>query len=391
MKKLVFFLFATNVAFTQTNTEVFLYNLSNTKGKYAITYGKNISKNPGYDSQPHFYSKKSIVFASTRNKQTDIAKYNIETGTIQFLNNTPNGGEYSPQRIPNSKDVSAVRLDNDGLQRFYKYNIKTGKNQELIANLKVAYPMWYNKKTVVAVSIVGENLDLIVSKISSKKNTTIQKKVGRSLHHIPNSNLISYISKINKKWEIRSLNPKTGITKKIINTVGQKEDICWLPDGTILAAYNNMLLKFNPQNDKNWSVFHTFLNDEINNISRITVNKEGTKLALVTEESPKHIVQKQVEAYNNRDIDAFLATYTKDVKVYTFPNTLNYQGRKEMRKRYAPMFEKTKDLHCKIVKRIVNGSKVIDEELVTSNGNQFKAVAIYDVTNGKISKVTFLK
>ncbi|MBL4644146.1 MAG: nuclear transport factor 2 family protein [Flavobacteriaceae bacterium] len=391
MKKIFFFLFATSITFAQTNTEVFLYTLSNTNGNFKITNGKNISNNPGYDSQPHFYSKKAIVFSSTRNKLTDIAKYTIETGKIEFLNDTPNGGEYSPQRIPKSKDVSAVRLDNDGLQRFYKYDAKTGDSKEIVADLKVAYPMWYTKNTLIAVSIVGDDLDLVISELSSKKNTTIQKKTGRSLHHIPNSNLISYISKASDKWEIRSLDPKTGITKKIVNTVGKKEDICWLPDGTILTAYNNMLLKFNPKKDENWSIFHTFLSDEINNISRIIVNNEGTKLALVAEESPKHIVQKQVEAYNNRDIDAFLATYTKGVKVYTFPNTLNYEGREEMRKRYAPMFQKTKDLHCKIIKRIVNGAKVIDEELVTSNGNQFKAVAIYQVTNGKISSVTFLK
>lgn len=391
MKKTLFLLFASSLSFAQTNTEVHLYKLSNTNGNYTITTGKNISNNPGYDSQPHFYSKKSIVFASTRNKQTDIAKYTTETGEIEFLNDTPNGGEYSPQRIPKSKNVSAVRLDTDGLQRFYSYHSKTGKSNEIIADLKVAYPMWYNKNTVIAVSIVGNDLDLIVSKLSSKKNTTIQKKVGRSLHHIPNSNLISYISKESDTWEIKSLDPKTGITKKIINTVGKKEDICWLPDGTILTAYNNSLLKFNPKKDKNWSVFHTFLNDEINNISRITVNNEGTKLLLVAEESPKHIVQKQVEAYNKRDMNAFLATYSKDVKVYTYPNKLNYEGRAQMRKRYASMFEKTKDLHCKITKRIVNGTKVIDEELVTANGRQFKAVAIYEVTNGKISSVTFLR
>jgi len=391
MKKIVCLLFVTSITFAQTNTEIFLYNLTKTNGIFKITKGKNISNNQGYDSQPHFYSKKAIVFSSTRNKQTDIAKYTLETGKIQFLNNTPNGGEYSPQRIPKSKDISAVRLDTDGLQRFYKYHAKTGNSKEIIADLKVAYPMWYNQHTVIAVSIVGENLDLIVSQLRAKKNTTIQKKVGRSLHHIPNSNLISYISKSSDKWEIRSLDPKTSITKKIVNTVGKKEDICWLPDGTILTAYNNMLLKFNPKTDKSWSIFHTFLSDEINNISRIIVNPEGTKLALVAEESPKHIVQKQVDAYNNRDIEAFLATYTKDVKVYTFPNTLTYNGREEMRKRYAPMFEKTKDLHCNIVKRIVKGSRVIDEEFVTSNGNQYKAVAIYQVTNGKINSVTFLR
>jgi Tol biopolymer transport system component len=283
MKKLFFFLFITSISFAQSNTEIHLYKLSNTNGNYKVSTGKNISNNPGYDSQPHFYSKKSIVFSSTRNKQTDIAKYNIETGKVRFLNDTPNGGEYSPQRIPKSKDVSAVRLDTDGLQRFYKYNAKTGKSKEIIADLKVAYPMWYKKNTAINVVIVDKDLDLIITKIKSQKHTTIQKKVGRSLHKIPNSKLVSYVSKTNAVWEIRSLNPKTGETKLIVNSLPKREDICWLPNGTLLLANGSTLMKFNPKTDTEWSVFHKFSESAHKNISRIIVNKNGTQLALVSE------------------------------------------------------------------------------------------------------------
>ena len=268
---------------SQSNTEVYLYEITNNKGNWSVGKGKNISNNPGYDSQPHFYSKKSIVFSSTRNKQTDIAEYNIKSGKIRFVNSTPNGGEYSPQRIPKSKDISAVRLDTNGLQRFYKYNYKTGKSTEIIADLKVAYPFWYNKSTAINVVIVDKDLDLIESKIKSKKNTTIQKKVGRSVHHIPNSSLVSYISKENEQWEVKTYNPKNRETRKIIETVGKKEDVCWLPDGTLLMAVGNTLMKFNPSTDKNWSLFHTFNKKKHKNISRIIVNKKGTKLALVSD------------------------------------------------------------------------------------------------------------
>ncbi|PKH53043.1 steroid delta-isomerase [Tenacibaculum sp. Bg11-29] len=152
-----------------------------------------------------------------------------------------------------------------------------------------------------------------------------------------------------------------------------------------------MILQFNLKKDKNWSVFHRFKDENINNISRITVNHNGTKLAIVAEVSPKILAQEQLEGYNKRDIDAFLKPYAKNVKVYTFPDKLNYKGIDEMRKRYAPMFEKTTDLHCKILNRIVKGTIVIDEELVTANGNTFKAVAIYEITNGKISSVRFVR
>ncbi len=283
MKKIILLLFVTSISFAQTNTEVYLYNLSNTNSSFKITTGINISNNPGYDSQPYFYSKKSIVFSSTRNKQTDIAKYNIETRDIKFINDTPNGGEYSPQRIPKSKNISAVRLDTNGLQRFYKYDSKTGTSKEIIADLKVAYPMWYKKNTVINVVIAGDALDLIITKMKSNEHTTIQKKVGRSLHKIPNSKLVSYISKAKDTWEVRSLNPKTGETKLIINLIHKKEDVCWLPNGTLLLANGSALMKFTPETDSGWSIFHKFSERKHKNISRIIVNKKGSKLALVSE------------------------------------------------------------------------------------------------------------
>ncbi|MFN0730191.1 TolB family protein [Polaribacter gochangensis] len=283
MKNILFFLFTTTFAVAQTNTEVYLFNLDKNNGNWSVGNGKNISNNPGYDSQPYFYSNNLVIFSSTRNKQTDIAAYNIKTGEIKFINTTPNGGEYSPQRIPKSKDISAVRLDTDGLQRFYKYNYKTGESTEIIADLKVAYPMWLDKNTTINVVIVGEDLDLIKSELKLNRNTTIQKKVGRSVHHIPNTTFVSYINKEKEQWEVTMFNPNNGERRKIIETIGKKEDICWLPDGTLLMAVGNTLMKFNPATDKNWSIFHTFPKNKFKNISRILVNSRGTQLALVSD------------------------------------------------------------------------------------------------------------
>lgn len=61
-----------------------------------------------------------------------------------------------------------------------------------------------------------------------------------------------------------------------------------------------------------------------------------------------------------------------------------------MRDDYKDFFANTTDLHCKVLKRIVHKDHVIDHELVTANGNIFKAVASYTVKDGKISSVTFL-
>ena len=79
-------------------------------------------------------------FPGAKNKNTDIAIYNLETETKRFISDTPNGGEYSPQRIPESNDISAVRLDDDDFQSFYSYDLNTGKNKKLISNLNSCIP-----------------------------------------------------------------------------------------------------------------------------------------------------------------------------------------------------------------------------------------------------------
>ena len=41
-------------------------------------------------------------------------------------------------------------------------------------------------------------------------------------------------------------------------------------------------------------------------------------------------VDKQLDAYNNRDIDAFAATYHDDVEIHAFPGGLQYQGKDKL-------------------------------------------------------------
>jgi hypothetical protein len=212
--------------------------------------------------------------------------YNLKDNTKRFISNSPKGGEYSPQKIPNSKNISAVRLDNSGLQLFYSYNFKTGKDEELIKDFKIAYPAWYNKNTLIAVTIVNDALELFIFDLKNKINNTVAKNVGRSVHKIPNSNLVRFISKENiENWLVKSLNPKTKEIKTI-TPIGKSEDITWLPNATLLIAAGKAIYKFSSKKDSSPNLFFDFSNENIMNISRIAVNSDGTKIALVAEKSP---------------------------------------------------------------------------------------------------------
>ncbi|RIV27736.1 amidohydrolase [Fibrisoma montanum] len=110
-------------------------------------------------------------------------------------------------------------------------------------------------------------------------------------------------------------------------------------------------------------------------------------------DSPTDLAQRQLNAYNARNIDAFLEPYADDVEIYTFPDKLLYKGKEAMRKQYSGMFERTPVLHCELVNRIAVGNTVIDHESVTfaPDREPVKAVAIYKIENGKIAKVYFAR
>lgn len=108
------------------------------------------------------------------------------------------------------------------------------------------------------------------------------------------------------------------------------------------------------------------------------------------EKTPEQVVQEQLVAYNNRDIEAFLSFYSEDVKIYTFPNKLESDGKAAMREGYASFFKNAKVLHCTIKSRIVRKNIVIDDEWVKYNDTEFGGIAIYEVENDKIVKVTFI-
>ncbi|CAN5787002.1 amidohydrolase family protein [soil metagenome] len=107
-------------------------------------------------------------------------------------------------------------------------------------------------------------------------------------------------------------------------------------------------------------------------------------------ETPLTLVQRQLNAYNAHNLEAFLEPYAEDVELYNFPNTLLWKGKEKMRKDYA--FLKTaSNLHCEIKERIIQDNIIIDQESVTGFGNKpVTATVIYEVKNNKIVKVYFI-
>ena len=105
------------------------------------------------------------------------------------------------------------------------------------------------------------------------------------------------------------------------------------------------------------------------------------------------VVQRQLDAYNARDVDALVATYAEDAQQFEYPATLLTSGSAQLRERITARFSEP-NLHARLIRRIVMGQVVIDHEEVTrtfpEGAGKLELVAIYEVRGDRIATARFI-
>jgi len=110
------------------------------------------------------------------------------------------------------------------------------------------------------------------------------------------------------------------------------------------------------------------------------------------EMKPEELIDFQLGFYNSHDTEGFVSTYSDKIELFSWgkatPDTV---GHEQMRQKYGLAFQ-DKGRKATILKRIVLGNKVIDEEYIqTGGGKSFRAIALYEIENDKILRVTFIR
>ena len=269
----------------QSDSEIFLLDIKFKQDKIEISNVKKISNNKGYNNQPIFVSNDKILFTSERNLQNDIVQYDSSENSLKYLTNTLTS-EYSPIRYKKNK-VTAVSLDEKGEQYLRIYNIKDNTFKIPFTDKIVGYYNYSKKIRNLIISSVLENNQLVLytSNLKTKEHTYVDNNTGRSIHNIPKYKFgqekISYISKKDSIWNINYVDLSNYKTKTITTTLNNNEDICWFKDGSILTSHKNNLYIFNSKLSKDWKLLCSLEEYGITNISRIAINPDNDKLALV--------------------------------------------------------------------------------------------------------------
>lgn len=107
------------------------------------------------------------------------------------------------------------------------------------------------------------------------------------------------------------------------------------------------------------------------------------------QDAPEAVVQRQLDAYNAKDLQALLACYADDAELLDFPDKPLECGREALHARYLQRLAEP-DLHARLVHRAVVGNRVVDHEVVTRNFPEgrgtLEVVMVYEVVAGRIAR-----
>lgn len=96
-------------------------------------------------------------------------------------------------------------------------------------------------------------------------------------------------------------------------------------------------------------------------------------------------IDRIVDAFNRRDVDAFAAGYATDVTIEDASGEPVVRGTAELRARYGELFARHAELRLEVLSRILVGEHVVDEELVSGRAVEpERLVAVYHLRDGLV-------
>lgn len=261
------------------STDIFLVPLGD-GGRAVAGPPRNLTARDGYDNQPFWTADgRALWFSSVREGvQSDIYRVEVATGAVTRITTTAPESEYSPTLMPGGDALSVVRVERDSTQRLWRIPLGGGPESLLLEQVEpVGYHAWVDSVTLV-LFVLGSPNSLQLANVTTGRADTVTTGVGRSLHRVPNAARASFV-KVESREEswIMTLDPRTGVTERVVRLPAGVQDYAWLPDGSILIGEGGTLKRW--QRGGDWMSIGEV--SGVGEITRLAVSPRGDAVAVV--------------------------------------------------------------------------------------------------------------
>jgi len=273
--------------FSQGNTDIYLILMKMDEGKSIFSDPVKINPTEGYNNQPSFHPDgNSLFYSSGAGTNTDIYRYDINTGKTERLTDTLDS-EYSPILMPGGDKFSVIQLVNSegprkGAQPLIAFPL-SGGNSEMIfeEGEKVGYHAWIDRQRV-ALFLLGTPHFLQIVDLKDLSSIRVADNIGRSLYKIPGQEAISFSqSREDGQDVIMMYSLESGKTQPIVPMLEGNGFYAWTSLGSLMMGVGAELFEFNPGENKDWRKIGDLSDFGIQNISRIATDSQGRWLAVV--------------------------------------------------------------------------------------------------------------
>ncbi len=266
------------------STDIYLTQVA---GGWALGQIRNLTDREGYDSQPAFLPDGSaLLYASQREGQTDIYRYDLESGARRRVTSTAEA-EYSPTPMADGVSFSSVRVEADGTQRLWRFPLAGGEPQLLLpAVAPVGYHAWFDADTL-ALFVLGEPPRLEIARLASGEARAVAENPGRSLHAVPGRpGAVSFVEKTSEEgpWPLAVYETATGSITRLGTILPGSEDYVWTAAGELLMGSGSKLSVGTVGADGiAWREIADLASAGVAGISRLALSPDGRWLAIVGE------------------------------------------------------------------------------------------------------------
>ena len=264
------------------STDVYVVDVTRAGDRLVFGEPWNTTDREGYDNQPYFAPDgKSFLYTSQREGQNDVYRYGIAERASRRVTETPES-EYSPTFVPGGNGFSCIRVEADGTQRLWKFDL-AGKNPALVLeNVKpVGYHAWVDENTLV-LFVLGSPATLQIADVRTGKAEVVASSIGRSLHlFAKGKRQVSFVHTVaEKEWWIKLLDVDSRAVTPLARTLPGSEDYAWIGDDLLLMGQGSKLFTRRAA-DAEWKEVADFTGKGVEGITRIAVSPARDRLALV--------------------------------------------------------------------------------------------------------------
>jgi hypothetical protein len=279
---LISLFFSITLAAQLPETDIWLFKIEKTEGKYSYTNPLNVTHRAGYDNQPTFsLDGKSILYVLIDStKQADIYQYSISKKTSSNLTKSQ-VSEYSPTIIPSGFGFTSVVVEKDSAQRVWQFNMDgTFKTIVHEGTDSIGYHTWLNADTILYYKLT-EPHSLRVLDLKTNKDVWICNHPVRAFKKIGNSSRFIYAIKDSISTQFRIYNPAIRESSLYATYPSVNEDFIWHPELGLIKSEGSDLMNYNDKTNT-WEVLFSFKNLGIVKITRFVFDNKTKQLALVS-------------------------------------------------------------------------------------------------------------